>query len=240
MRTLEFFGMLLVAGFITALWTYHTESASAIVSDKVEVNEIVDNQVMLPIEFKSSHWQDKNYLQDHYHSQDGYIQREISCLAENIYFEAATETVDGQIGVGFVTLNRMYSERFPNTICDVVYDAVFSKWHRENTGKMVPLRNRCQFSWYCDGKSDKIRDEAKHEEILRIATYVVVNYNYMEDPTLGAMWYHADYVNPKWSKDYDRTIKIGAHIFYKLRANNEKNESTNFGRQQPIVFLAYR
>jgi spore germination cell wall hydrolase CwlJ-like protein len=146
-------------------------------------------------------------------------EKAIECMALNIYHEARNESVVGQMAVAWVVMNRMRSERFPDTVCGVVYQARTSRWHRENTGKIVPIRNQCQFSWYCDGKSDKVYELDKFEDVRDIAKRVVSNdrrqYNKLTDITEGALWYHADYVNPKWSKDYVRTVKIGAHIFYK-------------------------
>ena len=207
---------------------------------KPDVKHIVKVEYLT---YKSStrDWRNESYLNDHYYIQPIEIQEQINCLALNIYHEAAVETNKGKLAVAFVTLNRMYSDRFPNSICGVVYDAKYSSWWKENHDKEVPLLNRCQFSWFCDGKPDEVRSEKAFETITRIATYAVLNYNYVEDPTYGAMWYHAYYVKPSWRYDFTKTATIGAHIFYRTKTNNEENESTNFGRKpEPIVFLAYR
>jgi len=143
------------------------------------------------------------------------MEKQIECLALNIYHEARNESEAGKMGVAFVTLNRVNSERFPNKVCEVVYEGRISKWHLENTGKVVPLRHKCQFSWWCDGKSDRVYEHDKFEEARAIAYYVLQNYGKVEDVTGGALWYHADYVNPSWSDDYRKTVKIGTHIFYR-------------------------
>jgi spore germination cell wall hydrolase CwlJ-like protein len=148
------------------------------------------------------------------------IEKSIECMALNIYHEARNENEAGRKAVALVTMNRVKSDLFPDSICEVVYQARLSKWHLENTGKKVPIRNQCQFSWYCDGKTDKIYNHAKYEEARELAYEVIIGYNTnMVDITNGSLWYHADYVNPKWAKDYERVAKIDTHIFYKERSH---------------------
>ena len=144
-------------------------------------------------------------------------EKQIECLAMNIYHEARNETRAGKMAVAMVTLNRVKSDLFPNSVCEVVYQGRISRWHQENTGKVVPIKNQCQFSWYCDGKSDKIYNPAKYEEARELAFRAITGYNDMVDITDGALWYHADYVKPKWAKDYERVGQIDTHIFYKER-----------------------
>lgn len=164
--------------------------------------------------FKLAEQQEDKYFERHVPLIDP-EEKAIECLALNIYHEARNESSVGQLAVAWVVINRVKSELFPDSVCGVVYDGRISKWHKENTGKIVPLRNKCQFSWYCDGKSDKVYNPAKFEEARHIAFNVLWKGTKVVDPTQGALWYHADYVNPRWSKDYERTIKIGTHIFYK-------------------------
>lgn len=140
--------------------------------------------------------------------------KEIDCLATNIYFEARNQGVAGQVAVGAVTLNRVWDRRFPNTICEVVYQAELSRWYLEVKGREVPLRNRCQFSWYCDGKPDVIENEVVYQNIFRLAE-LMVNSNSIIDITEGATHYHADYVAPSWAKSKIKTTEIEDHIFYR-------------------------
>jgi spore germination cell wall hydrolase CwlJ-like protein len=133
---------------------------------------------------------------------------QLYCLAKNVYFEAAVEGRLGQEAVAWVTLNRVQSERYPDTICDVIYQA-----HLD--GKGNPIRNKCQFSWYCDGKADNIKDKKKFHEIFLTIENIVNNYYKFRDPTDGAVMYHAYYVNPHWSRAYQKTARIDSHIFYK-------------------------
>ena len=133
-------------------------------------------------------------------------QKQVTCLAENIYFEAGYEPNDGKKAVAFVTLNRVKTGNYANTICDVVY---------QKTGKT------CQFSWYCDKKfTDRrltIKETPLYYEIRELATHMVVNHDKLKDLTDGATFYHADYVNPKWK--LERVDQIGRHIFYKHKGD---------------------
>ena len=135
------------------------------------------------------------------------------CLAVNMYHEARDQGTAGRLAVSAVVLNRVRDSRFPNTVCEVVYQAQMKpSW---KTGKPVPIRNRCQFSWYCDGKSDKIKDKKTYQRILDFAGLILHNDIEFLDITDGATHYHADYVKPDWAKTKTRTTEIGDHIFYR-------------------------
>ena len=138
----------------------------------------------------------------------------IECLALNIYFEARTESVAGQAAVADVVMNRGMDERWPNTVCSVIKQGPISKWWKEKHGKEIPIRNRCQFSWFCDGKSDKPKNQDAWIKARDIA-YSLLVYNKYRGLTEGATHYHADYVNPKWSKHYTIVGSIGRHIYYR-------------------------
>lgn len=133
-------------------------------------------------------------------------QKQIDCLATNIYHEARSESSIGKIAVAWVTVNRVNTKQYPDTICGVVHDAKLDS-------KGAPKKHQCQFSWYCDGKSDEIKNKDAWYESLQIAT--LVYYSERFDPTDGAIMYHANYVSPYWKKDYKKTVRIDEHIFYK-------------------------
>lgn len=135
-------------------------------------------------------------------------EKQHECLAKNIYFEARNEPFVGQFAVALVTLNRVHDSAFPNTICDVVYQGIH---HADG----FPKRDRCQFSWYCDGKSDEI---PKYDHnAWQIATWVAngVLHGKLNPITKGATHYHADYVLPEWAETKTKTKVIGNHIFYR-------------------------
>lgn len=136
------------------------------------------------------------------------LNSQLECIATNIYHEARNESELGMRAVAWVTLNRVQHEQYPNSPCEVVYDAVVD--NNDN-----PKKYMCQFSWYCDGKSDKIQNAAMWGKALVLASDILNNYNNYPDPTGGSHMYHANYVNPAWAKDYVRVVKIDTHIFYR-------------------------
>ncbi|MCG7957511.1 MAG: cell wall hydrolase [Candidatus Thiodiazotropha taylori] len=128
------------------------------------------------------------------------LSNELHCLALNIYFEARSESAQGQYAVGHVVMNRVAHQGFPDSICAVV---------KQGGEKRL---NRCQFSWWCDGRSDKPINRKAWLKSLARAFEVYLGQ--VKDPTYGALWYHADYVSPKWSKAFTVVTKIGHHLFY--------------------------
>ena len=125
-------------------------------------------------------------------------QKQIDCLALNIYREAGHEPEDGKIAVALVTMNRVKAAGFPDSVCKVVQQKT---------------KNVCQFSWKCIAHLPRINQEL-YKYTREIATLVFLNHDILEDITLGALFYHADYVRPRWHK-LEVTTKIGRHIFYK-------------------------
>ena len=134
------------------------------------------------------------------------------CLTENIYFEARGQGQAGWLAVAQVTQNRVDDRRFPNTICEVVKQGL-------TYASGDPIRNKCQFSGYCDGKSDKPKNTKVYNEISELVNYIYdvkgqPNHELL-DITDGATHYHADYVRPSWAKTKTKTIEIEDHIFYR-------------------------
>ena len=130
------------------------------------------------------------------------------CLALNTYHEAKNQSMVGQIAVAEVVMNRVADSRYPNTICEVV------KQGPKYKGSDVPVRHRCQFSWYCDGISDIPKNE-KAWNIAQDYAYLVLYNRIAIDVTEGATHYHATYVKPSWAKTKTRTTRIEKHIFYR-------------------------
>ena len=130
------------------------------------------------------------------------------CLALNTYHEAKNQSMVGQIAVAEVVMNRVADRRYPNTVCEVV------KQGPKYKGSDVPVRHRCQFSWYCDGKSDMPKNEKAWKKAQDYA-YLVLYNRIAIDITEGATHYHATYVKPSWAKTKTRTTRIEKHIFYR-------------------------
>ena len=135
---------------------------------------------------------------------------DVFCLAQNIYFESGNQPMVGKIAVSHVVLNRVESNLYPDTICDVVYDA---KTRINWKGNEVPIRNQCQFSWYCDGKSDDPVDSKTWIASMQLARRILNGE--WSDITEGATHYHADYTIPFWADSLNRTTTIDNHLFYK-------------------------
>lgn len=128
--------------------------------------------------------------------------REISpdeeeCLARNIYFEAGGESFSGKVAVGAVTLNRVDDPRYPQTICGVV----------------TQRSGGCQFSWMCNRSRYRTPRGAAWEEARDVAN-ILLHIDWF-DPTDGALYFHATYVRPRWSRVKPVTARIGSHIFYR-------------------------
>ena len=127
--------------------------------------------------------------------------KQLECLTRNIYWEAASEPFEGKVGVAQVTLNRVESGKFANSVCGVV--------HQKN---VVYEKVICQFSWYCENVS-KIKPIHKEmwKESEEVAKKVLLE-NFRLPSLKNALYYHADYVNPGWKNP--KIEKIGRHIFY--------------------------
>lgn len=136
-------------------------------------------------------------------AKDKYLQeKEVRCLAENMYFEARGEPLEGQIAVAAVTLNRAKKKYTAKTVCDVV---------------KFKVKNICAFSWTCDDKEDVIRDKKTFTELHKIAynMYGKFKSGKQYDQTDGALHFHASYSEPEWMEAKVRLVKIGEHIFYR-------------------------
>ena len=135
---------------------------------------------------------------------------DIYCMAQNIYFEAGNQPLAGKIAVAQVVINRTNHPNYPTTMCDVIYQAKL----KENwLGNLVPIRHQCQFSWFCDGKSDDPVDSPTWMNSLKVAADVVQGK--YGDITEGSTHYHSVYVNPYWADSLNETVIINEHIFYK-------------------------
>ena len=155
--------------------------------------------------------------------QEKRIADQVQCLSKNIYFEAATQSTAGKLAVAFVTKNRVDSERFPNTFCDVIYEGPhYASGH--------PKRDRCQFSWYCDGMGDEPREGWGWKSSQSVAKWFYDHKDRLMDITDGATHYHADWMEkyPKWANKYRKNVRIDDHIFYKhsYRSKKKTNEIT--------------
>ena len=136
------------------------------------------------------------------------IESALICLALNIYHEARDQPFIGQVAVAQVVMNRVKDDRYPDNVCDVVMQGPTYSWTED-----FPVRNRCQFSWYCDGKSDKPKDNTAWEK-ARLIAHGVYNAN-LDDFVEGSTHYHAVYVRPEWAETKVPVVQIQDHVFYR-------------------------
>ena len=137
------------------------------------------------------------------------IETALMCLALNTYHEAKNQSMIGQVATAQVVMNRVEDSRYPNTVCEVV------KQGPKYKGSDVPVRHKCQFSWFCDGKSDEPKRDSKEWFKAQDYARIVLSGRIALDVTEGATHYHATYVKPAWAKTKTRTTRIEKHIFYR-------------------------
>jgi spore germination cell wall hydrolase CwlJ-like protein len=134
----------------------------------------------------------------------------LACLATAVYFEARGEPMVGQVAVAQVIINRVNDSRFPDNVCDVVKQGEYYTWNTD-----IPIKYRCHFSFWCDGKPEIMHDETARQWSYNVAESALSGLFY--DTTSGATHYHADYVIPYWSTNerFTKTVQINSHIFYR-------------------------
>lgn len=132
--------------------------------------------------------------------------KQIDCLARNVYYEARGESFEGQMAVAQVTLNRVNSDQFPNSICSVVEEKTTAR------GYTV-----CQFSWVCEPWNNqrlKVRDTHTSYQVAYMA---IMGQNALPWMTENTFWFHATHVKPKWRHIHDKVARVDNHIFYKQK-----------------------
>src|SRR5579884_3414830 len=136
-------------------------------------------------------------------TEDEFRARELRCMANAIYFEARDEPVKGQIAVAQVIMNRIRSPFYPKTICGVVYQGERN-------------RHGCQFSFACNGRSQRIHEKEEWATAVKLAKKVIAGEVWIDEVGY-ATHYHANYVHPDWRHEMIRVAQIGNHIFYKMK-----------------------
>lgn len=127
----------------------------------------------------------------------------VACMAQNMWFEARGSSFEDQLAVANVVLNRVRDTRYPNDICEVIWQPY-------------------QFSWTHDGRSDKVRLRSPRDQRIWeriVATAAAAVDGEVRDPTGGATHYHANYVRPFWASRLKRLVQIDRHIYYRYRGS---------------------
>ena len=136
-------------------------------------------------------------------------ERQLECMAMNIYREAGYESFEGKVAVGQVVMNRVQSGKFGNDVCGVIYQK-----------NVIMDKVVCQFSWYCDSAArTRPINNAAYNESYEVAKKVLLE-GFKLDVLKEALYYHANYVNPKWP--LEKIGQIGNHIFYKPKEKGNK------------------
>jgi spore germination cell wall hydrolase CwlJ-like protein len=133
-------------------------------------------------------------------------ERQLKCMADNIYYEAAMEPAEGKIAVGQVVMNRVAHPKFPKDPCQVIY--------QRNSFYQTVV---CQYSWLCDGSVGRRPVQPQQYQESMEAAKMVLLEGFRLPSLQGAIFYHADYVNPRWNKV--QVAKIGRHIFYREKTD---------------------
>lgn len=209
---------LVVIGSIIAVTAFATGTTIMSADEEVHLSQSVE--VIVPDMPDTSERVDIEYflIDPHKYEQE-------FCLAQNVFFESSVDNKAGMAGVADVTLNRVKDRRYPNTVCEVVYQAIMKEsWKTaqypdlsESERKYIPVRNKCQFSWYCDGKSDDIPLGAENWVKAQMVAWEMMHNGTLRGISDGSTHYHATYVKPIWRKDVGMTLvgRIGSHIFYR-------------------------
>lgn len=133
-------------------------------------------------------------------------ERHLKCMADNIYYEAAMEPAEGKLAVGIVVMNRVAHPKFPKDPCQVIYQR-----------NVFYSNTVCQFTWLCDGSVGRRPIQPRlYEESMQAAKMVLLE-GFRLPSLEHAIFYHADYVNPRWNKT--QVAKIGRHIFYREKTD---------------------
>ena len=205
--------LIVVTLFVTSFFIY--------TNNKTETPNIVDAQLLEQLDEGTYEKFKLRILREDYVQRiNQYSPEDMYCLAANVYHEARNDMIVGQFAVADVVLNRVDDKRFPNTICDVVYDGpVVETWATRKTkdpddAVFIPVKNKCQFSWYCDGLDDDITEKVAWRQAQAVAHMIIGNRS-MRGITEGSTHYHATYVNPWWAKTKYPIGQIGKHKFYR-------------------------
>ncbi|NWB93828.1 cell wall hydrolase [Pseudomonas agarici] len=137
---------------------------------------------------------------------DAAVADTITCLSRTIYWEAKGGGPADMEAVTSVVLNRLGHEGFPRTICEVV--------------KQGSEQRVCQFSWWCDGRSDEVQEEGRYTIAKEIARKALNQQ--LKDRTHGALYFHDRSVTPNWVKQYIKTAETDKFLFYKPQDDKAK------------------
>ena len=127
------------------------------------------------------------------------------CMSEAIYYEARNQPAIGQLAVGIVIRNRVRAKKWPDNVCGVVHEGYYYQG--------IPLMDRCQFSYWCDGKLEDPEDDKAWFKAERIA-FLILTENITIEGMESATHYHEKSITPNWIIKFNKCATIGDHTFY--------------------------
>ena len=165
----------------------------------VSVKQLSSGENSHSVEYRIEHLRLTNIIL----KQHSYL-KQIDCLARNVHYESRGESERGQLAVALVTLNRVDSKLFPNSICGVI-----------NERYLIQDQLVCQFSWRCETTSNPKLILSKTSPVYKVALKAIMEKHTLKLVTDDTYWFHANYVKPKWRRYKQLVAKIDTHIFYR-------------------------
>lgn len=212
MKLKSLLGSALIAGVILVGWAFG-ESVGYAARTTSPTTVIYSETIAPPVTSTSKLYQSSAYLEVDV--------EELLCLAKTIYFEARGEPFVGQVAVARVVINRVRDPDYPDTICRVVTQGRYASWRNKAPEEIAqepmhyPAQGPgCQFSWYCDGRSDKPIYDATWTAAVQLA-YRVIAENAWDGIIEGATHYHTIHISPYWNKNLTQVSQIAEHVFFR-------------------------
>lgn len=194
-----------MASRLSAIMDQERAAVAVIPADRVDLLSDINFDDDLSIVAQTGLIYNPNFLSAQ-PAPDGGAQWE--CLAEALYFEARGESIRGMFAVGEVILNRVQSNNYPDTLCNVI---------NQGTGR----KYGCQFTYTCDGIPENIAEPRAWERVGKVARLLLDGAP--RALTGGATHYHTKAVNPSWAQRYPRTATIDSHHFYRQPVRTASN-----------------
>lgn len=144
-------------------------------------------------------------------------QKELICLAKNVYFEAGAEPLDGKKAVAQVTMNRVKQGGFPKTVCGVV---------KQRTKSVELQKTICQFSWVCEGTKKVLVNSPAWGDSVEVAKLALTEKKVYDKFSSNVLFFHAKHLETDWNEHYKKVKVIGNHVFYRIKYAHERRNQT--------------
>lgn len=149
-------------------------------------------------------------------SQPKVNQKELICLAKNVYFEAASEPLEGKKAVAQVTMNRVKHAGFPKSVCGVV---------KQRTRSVELKKTICQFSWVCDGAKKVLVNSPAWGDSIQVAKLALTEKKVYDKFSSNVLFYHEKHLETNWNEHYKVVKVVGNHKFYRIKYANQRRDT---------------